>query len=84
MKKTLAVELGGSRIRVNAIAPGLVDTRFAAALLGNKDILDRVNSRTPIGRPATPYDIGGAAVFGSTCLRMTRPAPAPSARAPVT
>lgn len=63
MTKTLAVELAPSRIRVNAIAPGLVDTRFAAALLSNKDILDRVNARTPLGRPAEPHEIGGAAVF---------------------
>lgn len=63
MTRTLAVELASCRIRVNAIAPGLVDTRFAAALLTNRDILERVNARTPMGRPAEPHEIGGAAVF---------------------
>ena len=63
MTKTLAVELGPSKIRVNAIAPGLVDTRFAAALTSNKDIMERVNARTPVGRAGQPEEIGGAAVF---------------------
>ncbi len=63
MTKTLAVELASSSIRVNAIAPGLVDTRFAAALTQNKDILERWNSRAPQGRYAQPEEIAGAAVF---------------------
>lgn len=63
MTKTLAVELASSKIRVNAIAPGLVDTRFAAALTQNKDILERWNSRAPQGRYAQPEEIAGAAVF---------------------
>ncbi len=63
MTKTLAVELASSKIRVNAIAPGLTDTRFASALISNKDILDRVVLRTPLGRYAEPREIAGAAVF---------------------
>ena len=38
MTRTLAVELGPSAIRVNAIAPGLFDTRFASAIVRNADI----------------------------------------------
>jgi len=63
MTKTLAVELASSKIRVNAIAPGLVDTRFSSALLTNKDITDRVIARTPQARFAEPHEIGGAALF---------------------
>ncbi|MBK8254123.1 MAG: glucose 1-dehydrogenase [Polyangiaceae bacterium] len=63
MTKTLAVELAPSKIRVNAIAPGLVDTRFSAALLTNKDIVERVVARTPQARYAEPHEIGGAAVY---------------------
>ncbi len=63
MTKTLAVELAPSKIRVNALAPGLVDTKFASALLTHKDIVERVISRTPQGRYGEPHEIAGAAVF---------------------
>lgn len=63
MTKTLAVELGPSKIRVNAIAPGLVETRFASALVSNPDIVQQVVSRTPLGRYAQPEEIAGAALY---------------------
>lgn len=63
MTKTLAIELGPSHIRVNAIAPGLVDTRFASAIVHNQDLVDRVVARTPLGRYAQPDEIAGAALF---------------------
>jgi NAD(P)-dependent dehydrogenase (short-subunit alcohol dehydrogenase family) len=63
MTQTLANELGSSKIRVNAIAPGLVETRFASALVNNPAILDRIVSRTPIGRHAQPPEMAGAAVY---------------------
>ncbi len=63
MTKTLAVELGPSKIRVNAIAPGLVETRFASALVENPDIVQQVVARTPLGRFAQPDEIAGAALY---------------------
>jgi NAD(P)-dependent dehydrogenase (short-subunit alcohol dehydrogenase family) len=63
MTQTLASELGGSQIRVNAIAPGLVETRFASSLVGNPAILERVVARTPLGRHAQPPELAGAAVY---------------------
>jgi NAD(P)-dependent dehydrogenase (short-subunit alcohol dehydrogenase family) len=63
MTQTLAVELASSRIRVNAIAPGLVDTRFAAALVHNKDIAERIVGRTPLARYGVPDEIAGAALY---------------------
>lgn len=63
MTQTLAAELGSSKIRVNAIAPGLVETRFASALVNNPQILDRVVSRTPLGRHAQPPELAGAAIY---------------------
>jgi NAD(P)-dependent dehydrogenase (short-subunit alcohol dehydrogenase family) len=63
MTQTLAVELAPSGIRVNALAPGLVDTRFAAAIVGNQDILARERDRTPQARYAQPDEIAGAALY---------------------
>ena len=63
MTKTLAMELGPSGIRVNAIAPGLVKTRFASALVNNEEIRSSIVERTPLKRVGEPADIAGAAVF---------------------
>ncbi len=63
MTKTLAVELGPSNIRVNAVAPGLVDTRLAAAIVKNPDMVSRVVERTPLGRYAQPEEIAGAVLY---------------------
>ena len=63
MTQTLAFELGSSGIRLNAIAPGLVETKFAAALIANPQLRDHVNKRTGVGRHAQPEEIAGAAVY---------------------
>ncbi len=62
LTKTLAYELGPSGIRVNAIAPGLVDTKLAAALV-QSDIAKEMDARTPLRRHAQPDEIAGAAVY---------------------
>ncbi|OLC14415.1 MAG: glucose 1-dehydrogenase [Chloroflexi bacterium] len=62
LTRQLARELGG-KVRVNAVAPGLVKTRFAEALWGNEAILDRVISSNPMGRIGVPDEIAGAVVF---------------------
>jgi len=63
MTQTLAAELGSSKIRVNAIAPGLVETKFASTLVNNPAILERVTQRTPLGRHAQPVEMAGGAVY---------------------
>jgi NAD(P)-dependent dehydrogenase (short-subunit alcohol dehydrogenase family) len=62
LTRQLAREIGG-RVRVNCIAPGLFKTRFAEALWGNPEILDRVLASNPMGRIGDPSEIAGAAVF---------------------
>lgn len=63
MTQTLAFELGSSNIRVNAIAPGLVETKFASTLVNNPMILERIVSRTPLGRHAQPAELASSAVY---------------------
>jgi NAD(P)-dependent dehydrogenase (short-subunit alcohol dehydrogenase family) len=62
LTRQLARELGG-KVRVNAIAPGLIKTRFAEALWGNEAILERVLASNPMGRIGQPDEIAGAVAF---------------------
>ena len=63
MTKTLAMELGAAGVRVNAIAPGLIETKFAQVLVDNDEIRSSIVNRTAAGRVGQPRDISGAAVF---------------------
>jgi NAD(P)-dependent dehydrogenase (short-subunit alcohol dehydrogenase family) len=63
MTKTLAVEWGPSGIRVNAIAPGFIETRFSAALTSNDAIKKMILDKTPLGRIGAPEDLTGLAVY---------------------
>jgi NAD(P)-dependent dehydrogenase (short-subunit alcohol dehydrogenase family) len=63
MTQTLAHELGSSGIRLNAIAPGLVETRFAQVLIDDPAMRGMFVDRTALGRHAQPAEIAGAAVY---------------------
>jgi 3-oxoacyl-[acyl-carrier protein] reductase len=58
------MELGGRKIRVNAIAPGPVDTEGTrgVGLIGN-EVEKQLVAQTPLGRLGQPADIGRIAVF---------------------
>ena len=62
LTKQLARELGGN-VRVNAVAPGLIKTRFAEALWGNQEILDRVLAQNPMARIGVPDEVAAAVLF---------------------
>jgi NAD(P)-dependent dehydrogenase (short-subunit alcohol dehydrogenase family) len=61
--KVMAQQWAQYSIRVNAIAPGLVKTRFSEALWGNPDIEQAVMARTPLQRVAEPDEMVGAVIF---------------------
>ncbi len=63
LARNLAVEWGGSNIRANCIAPGLVKTDFARALWEDPDQCAKALEGYPLGRLGDPDDIAGAAVF---------------------
>jgi NAD(P)-dependent dehydrogenase (short-subunit alcohol dehydrogenase family) len=63
LTQTLAMELASDNIQVNAIAPGLVKTKFAEALWSNDAIMEAVTSRMPAGRIAEPDEIAGMAFY---------------------
>ena len=61
LTKALSKELGPSDIRVNCIAPGVIDSRMNAHL--NADELLELTDSTPLGRMGTPEEIAHAARF---------------------
>lgn len=63
MTKTLAMELGPAGIRVNAISPGLVETRFAKALVDDDTFREMILDRSALKRVGQPNDIAGTALF---------------------
>jgi NAD(P)-dependent dehydrogenase (short-subunit alcohol dehydrogenase family) len=63
MTQTLAAELGRARVRVNAIAPGLVETKLAQAITSNPELAKFFDERAPLGRHAQPDEIAPIAVY---------------------
>lgn len=61
--RNLAVEWGASGVRVNCIAPGLVQTDFARYLWENPALLKMVTEPAPLKRIGQPDEIAGAAVY---------------------
>ena len=61
--RSLAAEWGPDGVRVNCIAPGLIETDFARALYENPERRARVEGETPLRRLGQPEDIAGAALL---------------------
>lgn len=61
--KSLAAELGPRGIRVNAVAPGWVDTDMSAGVLANPLARSEIERTIPIGRIASAADIAGPILF---------------------
>jgi len=66
LTKVLAKELASYRIRVNAVAPGMVETDFSKPFWGNDDILKELLKGIPLGRIARIQDVVRAVAFLSS------------------
>ena len=61
MVKSLARECGGRGVRVNAVAPGFIETDMTAEL--GDDLRAKLLESTPLPRLGTPQDVAGAVAF---------------------
>lgn len=63
LTRTLAQEWAADGVRVNAVAPGWIDTDMNAMLRASPDIERTIVSQIPIGRWGTAEDVAAAALF---------------------
>jgi NAD(P)-dependent dehydrogenase (short-subunit alcohol dehydrogenase family) len=63
MTRTWAAEFGKHKVRVNAIAPGLIQTDFSEYFWKNEKHLARLEATQPIPRIGTPDEISGIALY---------------------
>lgn len=61
LTRSLAMELAPSQIRVNCVAPGVINTEMVQVL--GQETLDDLANQTPLGRLGTPEDIAHAVAF---------------------
>ena len=63
MTRIWAIEFGPDNVRVNAIAPGLIQTDFSEFFWKNEEHRKRLESTQPIPRVGQPSEIAGLALF---------------------
>ncbi len=59
----LAADLGGRGIRVNTVSPGPINTVAARGVRGLTEMIDCVQSRAPLKRPATQTEVAGTSIY---------------------
>ncbi|KAJ8973537.1 hypothetical protein NQ317_019288 [Molorchus minor] len=63
LTKAAAIQLAPDNITVNAVAPGIIRTKFSDVLTSTESAKEEVLSRVPLNRLGTPHDISGAVAF---------------------
>ena len=63
MSRNWAMEFGKHNVRVNTIAPGLIETDFSEYFWKNENYLKKLEATQPIPRVGTPDEIGGIALY---------------------
>ncbi|MDQ1204813.1 SDR family NAD(P)-dependent oxidoreductase [Microbacterium sp. SORGH_AS_0862] len=61
--RNLAVSWGGRGVRANAIAPGVIETSFARAIIDDPDVATARLAKTPLARFGRPAEVAAAAVW---------------------
>jgi len=63
MTKVLAQELAAFNIQVNAVAPGMVRTKFSEPFWSNSEFYEQIVKAIPAGRIAEPVDVALPVLF---------------------
>ena len=63
MTRVIAQELAAFNIQVNAVAPGMVRTKFSQPFWSNSEIYEQLVKTIPLGRIAEPADVAQAVLF---------------------
>lgn len=63
LTRTAAAELGRAGVRVNAVAPGVVETPLTAPIRASKAWADAYATKSALGRWAQPHEMAGAVVY---------------------
>lgn len=63
LTKVMALALAPHRIRVNAVGPGSINTEMLGSVGGDQAAMERILSRTPLGRVGEPEEIAATASF---------------------
>ena len=61
--RSIAIDFGSKGVRVNCVAPGLIDTPMASWISNDKEALSKWEKTIPAQRIGTPEDIGKAVSY---------------------